>query len=422
MKKTLLFSLTLLLVPFIVFGSGNGEGSKEEGDVINETVTIKMMVWDIENETYTQTIATEFMAAHPNIKIEILSNPIGGHTEKLTTLLIAGKGPDVFNVQSSVEYQKFAETRQLLALDNLMQKSNTDISGYSVDLDRLRLNGGLYGLPFRMTTFALFYNMDIFDEAGIDYPGNDLTWGEYTELARQLTRGTGPDKIWGAVTNTWDFDWTGYQRGETIMGNIDSFSEGMELKWKRINEGIEPSVAYLQSTGSKNLNSFPTGNYAMFPTGDFAIGIYDNLKKDGGIPFKYNVVALPHPADVDPFTSVGQAVFSLINKDTEHPEEAFLWLTAYTGAMGSKHIAKFGTVPGWTTNETVSIMSEMFPNINLEPFFKGPFAMNHDMSPGTPEVTAAWNEEKSLMYNLEQTVEEGLANFEKRRQEILSNL
>lgn len=46
----------------------------------------------------------------------------------------------------------------------------------------------LVGLPYTRHFSALYYNKDIFDRFGVDYPADGLTWEEATDLARQVTR------------------------------------------------------------------------------------------------------------------------------------------------------------------------------------------------------------------------------------------
>ena len=44
-----------------------------------------------------------------------------------------------------------------------------------------------YCYPCNYTNTCVYYNKDIFDEYGIDYPPRDLTWKEYIEIGRKLT-------------------------------------------------------------------------------------------------------------------------------------------------------------------------------------------------------------------------------------------
>jgi multiple sugar transport system substrate-binding protein len=48
--------------------------------------------------------------------------------------------------------------------------------------------GTIYGLPFGMNYGATVYNKDLFDKFGVPYPKDVITWDEYLELSKKLTR------------------------------------------------------------------------------------------------------------------------------------------------------------------------------------------------------------------------------------------
>ncbi len=49
----------------------------------------------------------------------------------------------------------------------------------------------LYGIPKDFSTLALFYNTDLFAQAGLDEPNNDWTWDDLKKAARSLKDGAG---------------------------------------------------------------------------------------------------------------------------------------------------------------------------------------------------------------------------------------
>src|SRR5690625_683348 len=46
---------------------------------------------------------------------------------------------------------------------------------------------GIYSLPANLTKFALAYNKKVFDQFGVDYPTDDMTWDEVIDLAKKVT-------------------------------------------------------------------------------------------------------------------------------------------------------------------------------------------------------------------------------------------
>ncbi|RKN84476.1 ABC transporter substrate-binding protein [Paenibacillus ginsengarvi] len=57
--------------------------------------------------------------------------------------------------------------------------------------------GKLYGLPFTMNRYALFYNKGLFDRFGAAYPKDGLTWDQVYDLAKKLTRTDAGAKYYG---------------------------------------------------------------------------------------------------------------------------------------------------------------------------------------------------------------------------------
>lgn len=62
-------------------------------------------------------------------------------------------------------------------------------------------DGRHYGIPFATNCTALFYNKDMFDAAGLDYPDGNTTWDQFHELAKALTK-DGVTGFGNAATNT----------------------------------------------------------------------------------------------------------------------------------------------------------------------------------------------------------------------------
>ena len=76
----------------------------------------------------------------------------------------------------------------LCSLDKVVKDFAIDLSKYPDKLlDPMRVNGKLYALPICFSTFSLFYNKDMFDEAGISYPDESWTWNVLCEASKKLT-------------------------------------------------------------------------------------------------------------------------------------------------------------------------------------------------------------------------------------------
>ena len=64
-------------------------------------------------------------------------------------------------------------------------------------IESLRSRGELYGLPFQAQARAIFYNPQLFEEAGVSLPHSEWTLDDFLSLAVALTRGEGQNKQYG---------------------------------------------------------------------------------------------------------------------------------------------------------------------------------------------------------------------------------
>ena len=72
-------------------------------------------------------------------------------------------------------------------LEPLSGKLTTDESKFNGVLDQLTAeDGNYYAVPFRSDFWVVYYNKDIFDQAGIEYPTNDMTMADFDAKIREV--------------------------------------------------------------------------------------------------------------------------------------------------------------------------------------------------------------------------------------------
>lgn len=85
-------------------------------------------------------------------------------------------------------------------MTELAKKHNVDFSRFEdtlIDGIRASGDGELYGLPVSNIVQVMFYNKEIFDKFGIDYPTDGMTWDEAIALAKNITRMDGDEPYFG---------------------------------------------------------------------------------------------------------------------------------------------------------------------------------------------------------------------------------
>ena len=155
----------------------------------DDGVTVTWGFWGSPEEVAThESVAEAYMSANPDINIEIWHQPWGDYFTQLQTLWAAGDAeviPDVFFLFPVPSY---APDGVLEDLTPYIEEAGYDIEDYWPGLlDSAMWEGGIYGFPRDIGLEVLYYNKDIFDEAGMEYPNEDWTWDDLLAAAEQLT-------------------------------------------------------------------------------------------------------------------------------------------------------------------------------------------------------------------------------------------
>jgi raffinose/stachyose/melibiose transport system substrate-binding protein len=132
-----------------------------------------------------QKMADDYMAAHPNVTIEITVLENEAFKTKLTTVMQSGDPPDIFQSWGGGTFNQQVEAGLLkditadLAADPAWRDSFAPgaLGVYSYQ-------GKNYGVPWDMGMVGFWYNKALFEQAGIDAP--PTTWTEFLEDIQTL--------------------------------------------------------------------------------------------------------------------------------------------------------------------------------------------------------------------------------------------
>ena len=136
-----------------------------------EPAEISFMMWgDPEELKVWQQIVDDFQAKNPNIKVNVDVSDWDSYWTKLKTLYAGGTPPDVFAMDAPL-YPDWVSRGALLNLQPYIDATPGLLDGlYPNTLEVYKTPAGYYGLPRDFQTIVLFYNKDIFDAAGVEYP------------------------------------------------------------------------------------------------------------------------------------------------------------------------------------------------------------------------------------------------------------
>lgn len=210
--------------------------------------------------------------------------------QQLATSLPTGEGPDI-TAFATERIGGYAESGAIMPINDIYESGEVDSSKIPEVFDQnLRYDGDYYGVPVNIASLALYYNKDLFDEAGIDYPNDDWTWDDLEEAAIALSKEVDGEQQYGfgmATNNTiqmWPIMiWAGggdfIQDGKSVFNskeNVDTIT-----KWADLikNEKIGPATC----TGAEIDTLFSTGKLGMYFCGPWAAGSFDAAEVNYGI-------------------------------------------------------------------------------------------------------------------------------------------
>lgn len=151
---------------------------------------IVLMTGDDDVEAMAEVIA-QFHAENPDITIRHETVPYQALLESLPVQLETGEGPDL-----AVVTDLGGLSRYYLDISDHVDTEFFEAE-YGQALQWLR--GGDYestainGVPMSLTVNGGYVNLTLFEQAGVEVPGEDATWEEWAEATRQVAEATGTD-------------------------------------------------------------------------------------------------------------------------------------------------------------------------------------------------------------------------------------
>ena len=391
--------------------------------VAEEAKTLTVVAWDATTTPYLVAQKEAFEASHPGVTIEYVDVASQDYAVKTTTMLAGGDSSDVFMVKEITDLLNWQAAGYEEPLNSYIEASNYDLSGFAGIESNYAVDGEQYALPFRSDFWVLFYNKDLFDAAGVDYPTNDMTWEEYADLAEKLSG----DGVYGTHYHTWlsaVVNWDVCDGVNTLIdGNYDDLAYFYELYQRLEDAGACMAYDEVKAAGLHYSAAFEDGNVAMLPMGYWFVSTMINAIKDGTCSFNWGIVSVPHKEGVAAGSSFGNLTGAMINAKSENKDLAWEYISWLAGEEGSIATATTGTRPAWVSETVAETMASAdgFPTDDaskaaLVPVYVG---IEIPASEHSSEISTVLNEVHSLIMTRECTIEEGIEEMNERVADIL---
>ncbi len=169
------------------------------------------------------TLAADFEKEHPGIKIK----PVyaGSYQDTITKVLTAAKGGDAphMAVMLSTDMYTLIDEGVVVPFDELV-KTPADrawmSSFYPGFMKNSQTGGKTWGIPFQRSTIVMYWNKELFKQAGLDPNRPPQNWAELVDYGKKLTQRDAAGKVstWGVQVPSSGFPYWLFQGFTTQSG------------------------------------------------------------------------------------------------------------------------------------------------------------------------------------------------------------
>ncbi|MBP1852919.1 ABC transporter substrate-binding protein [Rhizobium halophytocola] len=395
----------------------------------DDKVTLNWALWDWAATAYYQPLIDAFEAKHPNVKITYTDLGSADYSTMAMTQLAGGSGDlDIVTIKDAPGYANMVNAKTLLPLNDDIEDTGIDKAAYGGLIDELTVEDKVYALPFRSDIWITYYNKDLFDAAGVEYPTNDMTLAQFDEKARKLASGFGANKVYGALFHTWR---SAVEMPCIVDGKhtlIDGSYEFLKPCYDRVlalqEEGVVPSYASLKTSNTHYSGPFYNGTVAMMPMGSWFVATQIKKVQSGeSLSKNWGIAAFAHPEGVAAGSTAAVVTALSVNANSAHKKEALDFVNFVSGPEGAAVVAGTGTLPALKTDAVLSTITstEGFPQdeTSLNALKSTKAYLELPVSPKSADIEVVLNRAHDAIMTNNISVEDGLKQMDQDVQAIL---
>ena len=300
-------------------GGAAATGKAVSSGAAKGTITVWAMGAEGQN---LPTLAKEFEAANPGVKVQVTAIPWDAAHDKFTTAITANKTPDVAMV-GTTWMGEFAGMGALDPTPGSIDKSVFfDGAQKTTEVD-----GTSFGVPWYVETRLVYYRTDLAKKAGITTPPTD--WAGLKSMAKAMQDKAGAKYgigLQAGGTGSWQsvmpFAWSAGADLTKDGGKAYNFDSPEVLKASEyyqsfFTDGISDKAAPATPTTEPD---FASGKVPMFISGPWMMSAVE--KAGGGDKFKDKYDVFQIPADKTSSSFVGGSNLAVF-KNTKNRDSAW---------------------------------------------------------------------------------------------------
>ncbi|MCC8944217.1 ABC transporter substrate-binding protein [Bradyrhizobium sp. Arg62] len=355
-----------------------------------DRVRIQVSFFDSAFQPVMQALIDKFHERVPEVEIRIQTPVQTWDAQLQRTILDMRTGTAAeLAVQGYNRLRIVADNKAAVPLDALIvRESDWPAQGFSPALMSLgKLHGQQWGLAFQISNPVIFYNVDLFREAGVDPQTFVATWDSVTEAAKKIAA-LGGGKMGAFFDYTADGNWM-YQAllfslGGRMMSPDEkaiAFDDAAGLRALQILRKFG-EAGQVDMTVDQAGQSFAAGVTGMIFTSNRRLGTYQKA-----IQGRFKLGSVAFPKTENGRVPVGGGFLSITTLDSVKQKAAWEFLKFAAGSAGQAVVVRMtGAVPGnanaasnlddyYTSTPLAKVGLEQLPIVTGWYSFPGPNAI-----------------------------------------------
>jgi multiple sugar transport system substrate-binding protein len=320
------------------------------GSKISGTLTVTYLGTADQQVVWNKLFAL-FRQKYPDVQLTAQANASNNwatYFNAISTQIAGGKVPDV--VQVATEGQRLFASRGLVQpIDDYLARDKNEMAEYYADTDpHLRQlgsqsspDGKTYYLPGEYNPMCIWYNVDMFHQAGVNEPDDTWTWDDFLAIAKKIAKpgvyGFRAEAAYFSGIMPW------------VLSNGGNILNSGWTKSVVTDPAVVEALSFMRSLVAQGISPAPGGTFdpfgamaqsklAMFGGGRWPIVNIRQL----GIVDKVKIVAWPRKAKQG--SPIGFGAYPIM-KASQNKEAAW----AFVKFMASKEASTFFVQNGGTT-------------------------------------------------------------------------
>jgi len=372
-KKSIALIMVLMMLGSALAGCGNTAAAPDDSATVSpaskqESATagaeaqkkdsdevVEITYWDVSSTdaktAALQQIIEKFEAENPDIKINYVPHAGKDMYTKLDAAIQSNTTPDC-SAFDQLQFSSYLVQDPFVALDDAIAAwdgKDKLIDIYQNDVKSMSVDGKTYAMTIRVTLPALWINTKMVNEAGAQIP---KTMMDAVDLAVKLTDQAKSQygfSIRGGSGSTTQLEQTLYlHSGITEMFDENGKSTINDPAHVEFLEAF--ADLYMKATPESDLTNGYAEMVATFDSGTAAMivhnfGSYGEHLENLG-EGNFTAVAAFESAQGTEILAGNGATLGVVYKSSEHPEEAFRWISYLNGHYANSFFCEqFGSLP-----------------------------------------------------------------------------